>query len=224
MDTTKDIIKSRFAELPPELQTAITAADLPGKFDAISKKFNLRIDQSGILQTETVLVMLGLETSGDFMNNLMENAEMSTELAKSIADEVNNQIFSNIRSYLREMESAQEKTENDDTSADLEKAGNLSVEKDIADKTDAETLNKADILNSIENTDTHPNLPINILTPVPAPQISVAPSATVTNAAPQPAPSSPLVNRLMSAPVTTTNEKVEKKMMPGPDPYREPIE
>jgi hypothetical protein len=212
-ENIQNIIKSRLAELPPELQKAITAADLPMKFDGISKKFGLRIDQSGYLQTETLLVMLGLEKAGDFMQNLVTNGELTRPLAKAIADEVNNQIFSSIRSSLREMESVQEEETAGDNETDLEKAGNLVVERPVADQTSSDSMDKANILNSIENTDAQPNMPINMLEPM-----------VIT----QPAPS-PLVSRLMTAPVTSTNETVEKKPATssrpgGPDPYREPIE
>lgn len=204
------------------VQEAITSADLPEKFNLISKKFNLRIDQSGVLQSQTTLVMLGLENSTDFIKNLMENAEMTKELAVAITTEVNTQIFSGIRSYLREMETVGEE-KIADTNADIEKAGNFSVEKDQSAASlpaqPAENINKTDLLNSIENPDSQSNLPINMVNSLPATATSVQPS--------------PLVDHLMSTPIATPHEIIEKKIpssppvpasRPSSDPYREPIE
>ena len=86
-------------------------------------------------------------------------------------------------------------------------------------------MDKAHILNSIETADSYSHLPVNVLTPVniTVPPVSpVAPTASQPISA-QPAGTSPLMNRMMTAPVATANEKVEKRA-PGPDPYREPIE
>ena len=130
-DNTQDIIKARFQELPPEVQKAITANDLTEKFDALSKKYSLRIDQSGNLQTETLLVMLGLEKPVDYVDNLVKNAELSREAATQIAADVNTQILGSIRATLEELTSHEDDEKSDETpdNADLAQVGGINVEK-----------------------------------------------------------------------------------------------
>jgi hypothetical protein len=124
MQNIQDIIKERYTQIPPELQQAIASVDLPSKFEAISKKYSLRIDQSGELQTETALIMLGLKPGSDFIKNLTENAELKKEQAQLIADEVNAEIFGKIRAFLRNMESAED---------DTHKENLAKIKKDVPD-------------------------------------------------------------------------------------------
>lgn len=100
---TKQIIKNAYEELPSDMKLAIQNTDLSNKFNLISDKYNLHIDQTGNLQTETLLVMLGLETTSDFVANLQRELEIEETEAKSIAQDINMEIFSGIKTSLREI-------------------------------------------------------------------------------------------------------------------------
>ena len=51
-------------------RSAISAADLPRKFEAITKDNKLMIDQGGKVQMETLIVLLGLEPLENYTDNL----------------------------------------------------------------------------------------------------------------------------------------------------------
>jgi polyhydroxyalkanoate synthesis regulator phasin len=205
-DNTQDIIKARFQELPPEVQKAITATNLTDKFDAFSKKYSLRIDQSGNLQTETLLVMLGLEKPSDYVDNLVKNAELSREAATRIAADVNTEILGSIRKTLEDITS-QEDTDKLADNTDLAQAGGINVEKDrasedvvSANQPAGPQISKAATLDAIENP---PAFVDRLLTGT-----STSVNETVIK--------SPVVTAAPATPSAPT--------MPKIDPYREPIE
>jgi len=104
----QQIIKDRYKELPADIQEAIKSTDLAAKFAKISEKHSLHIDQSGALQTETILVMLGLESSDDFVENVKKGLEVSRDEAVALAKDVNTEILDSIRNSLRILQSQEE--------------------------------------------------------------------------------------------------------------------
>jgi hypothetical protein len=221
-DNIQDIIKTQYQKLPPEVQKAITATDLPTKLEQISKKYNLRIDQAGSLQVETMLIMLGLESSDDFVDNVSKNLEVSGTTAQLITADINSDILGNIRSSLMQMQAEEEIKD---------EIASVEIEKDSQNN-----FSKEHVLNTIENPTsfTATNPPINLLSeeyplvipgqksePTQKTVSTVIPSPTIPSTPVKPAPSLNMMERMMSAPVSTKTETVEKKI--GPDPYREPI-
>ncbi len=171
---TQDIIKNRFNQLPEDIQQAIQDINLASKFDSISQKNNLRIDQNGNLQTETLLVMLGLESNSDYIDNVQKSLEISRPEAINIAKDVNELILSPIRDSLRaiqevhsELESQQPETivqpspiptpptPTPTTPITLEQAGQFTIEPKPTPSTSNlykdSGLNREDILKSIED-------------------------------------------------------------------------
>lgn len=118
---TQQIIKDRLQVIPEDIRTAIKSVDLAGKFEEIANKHGLHIDQNGNLQTETLLVMIGLEPTKDFVDNIHKELEVSMQEAQSIANDVNDQIFKNIRLSLRKMseEAGEEYIEIDNNSSSI---------------------------------------------------------------------------------------------------------
>jgi len=102
-ENTKKIIEEQLEKLPKDIRDAILSADLPEKFKTIANKHKLRIDQGGTLETETMLVMLGLEHPDDYTSNLKKEAGMSDEEAEKIAEEVSRTIFLPIRASLQKL-------------------------------------------------------------------------------------------------------------------------
>ena len=174
--------------------------------------------------------MLALIPSKNFVSELAKEAQIDTEKATSIAKDVNDEVFAGIKESLRKIQEIAEKNAADQSTGQPPAPPSPNI------LNQSTPISRANILNSIENTDAHPNLPINILTAVPAPQAAqtnapIAPGQINTTTPPTPSPN--ILNRLMSGPSTSTNEKVEKKVAPlqptpdfrpGSDPYREPIE
>ncbi len=108
---TEQIIQERLKVLPQDIKQAITKTNLANKFANIAEKHGLHIDQNGNLQTETLLVMLGLEPTSDFVENLRQSLDISLNEARSIADDVNKEIFYSIRTSLEKIQLEEEEAE-----------------------------------------------------------------------------------------------------------------
>ena len=104
MEEPKKIIEEQFKKLPKALQDAIVDSNLYKKMRAISEKHKMLIDKASIFENETMFVMLGLENSTDYTNNLKKEMRIDDSEAQEIAKEVNEQIFLPIRESLKEME------------------------------------------------------------------------------------------------------------------------
>jgi len=98
-------LKNQFQSLPPEVQQAILTIDLSGKLQEVVKNNKLMIDQAGALETETTLVLFGLEPLENYVKNLQENIGLSSIQASVIAHDVNELIFKGIREILKNINS-----------------------------------------------------------------------------------------------------------------------
>lgn len=95
-------IKNRFNELPPKIQAAITESDWVTTMRKIVKEANLRIDQGGAVEMETLLTMLGLASPEEYVNNLITEAQIDRTTAINISLKIEDQIFKKIRGILIE--------------------------------------------------------------------------------------------------------------------------
>lgn len=96
-------VQQRFAELPPDVKQAVESADLDKHIQAIGAKHKLHIDQVGTLQDEVLLVMLGFESTGNFVQALVRATGIPEEQATAIATDVNNELFNPIRESLKKI-------------------------------------------------------------------------------------------------------------------------
>ncbi len=101
---TEQIIKERLEVLPEEIKMAIKSTDLAVKFNAISEKHSLLLDKNAILQNETMFVMLGLESTNDFVRNIERELDISRNEAVAITMDINKEIFDPLRSSLQKMQ------------------------------------------------------------------------------------------------------------------------
>src|SRR3989344_1121569 len=96
-----EIIRERFSKLPELLRNAITSADVPEKLRTIATKHRLHIDQGQLLENETYLVMLGLDTTENFTRNIKKELGIDEIMAREITSEVQVGIFLPIREFLK---------------------------------------------------------------------------------------------------------------------------
>ncbi len=102
-DTLQKDLKKQYDSLPPEVQKAILSADLSGKLQEITKNNKLLIDQAGKLETETYLVLLGLEALDDYLDNLVKNVGLPKEKALLVVHDVNELVFKSVRESLKKI-------------------------------------------------------------------------------------------------------------------------
>jgi hypothetical protein len=129
---TQNLITKQLDILPQEIKEAIFSVDYPKQLQEVVKRNIILIDQAGKLETETTLVMLGLEPLNDYIINLSRELEISAEKATAIAQDVDELIFKNIRESLRKI--------NDESSEEIPE------EKELVNGQSRE-----DILGGIEN-------------------------------------------------------------------------
>ncbi len=154
------LIKQRLDELPSDIKEAIRNTDLAGKFEAIADKHSLHVDQNGALQTETLLVMIGLEPTENYVGNIQRELEVSRTEAQSLAEDVNKEILGNIRASIQHIEEEQANLDAtteinpNSTLSPLEKVGNLTIEKrppSHSPQYNDSVLNRQAVLNDLEN-------------------------------------------------------------------------
>lgn len=183
----QQIIKERYKELPDDIQRAIKNTDLASKFNLIAKKHSLLLDQNGALQTETILVMLGIEPTENYVENVQKALNVSEVEALSIAEDVNAEILNSIKDSLREIqeqdvEQAEETTEETipepptnlptGTISDIEQAGDFTIDPQLSSSSDQyndTTISKEAVLKGIEDQPI-PMVDHLLTTPVSAPQ------------------------------------------------------
>ncbi len=224
---TQSLIKQAYMNLPQDVQQAINNTDLAGKFSAIAEKHGLHVDQNGSLQTETILVMIGLEPAGDYVDNIQKELDISRNEAQSIAEDVNKEILDSIRVSLRKIQEDSQDTadqelfelENEAKNtlqhaplqstavSSVEKAGGFTIEQNTppaASQYNDSDLKKEDVLQDIEN--------IGNFTKADG--------------------GAAFVDHLLSNPIVSKQEvkteipkKAEEPLRaPGTDPYRESVE
>ncbi len=105
---SKKLIQEAYSRLPKRVQEAITSANLAEKFSTISRKHNLHIDQANALETETFLVMLELEPTKNYLENIERELRLTRDEARSISDDVNESILKDIKDSLKETYAGEE--------------------------------------------------------------------------------------------------------------------
>lgn len=232
----KELVE-KFKRLPKEVQEAILSVNLSHSLQEIVRNNKLLIDQSGKLEMEVVLVLLGLEPISDFIKNVSKQLSIDTEKAAKIAQDADNLIFKNIRASLQKLNQQEGK------------------QSEIVGVANApEVLSREQVLDGIENpvrTKPTPSITFN--------QTQVIPESSASNNLPMVEPENDIAISKVSLPqktdgITITNSVSDKKEIEnileanlkgavslpkkqeiieektklptkgGSDPYREPIE
>lgn len=222
---TSEEIQAQFEKLPPEVQTAVTSSDVNEKIEAIAKKYDLHIDQLGELVDEVGLVMLGLQKPDLFVSDLCERLSINKDIANKISTDINAEIFSLIRQHLMKMSSMAEAST---TPSDLERLGDFTIDNTQTARNDMSPLGRINGGDSEEKGEDSIEKRPEILENIENPQ-----SATRTYVAKTPEiHSEPLVDHLLTTPVTVPPQKIDQSAKiipptpikkPGPDPYREAV-
>ena len=99
--TTEPTFDESLAQVMQTLPPVIRQYLAEEKYTPIAReliaKYQLRIDQGGILEREIMLLLMGIETPDEFMKALGDEAHLSAESVKRITNEVNELIFIPLR-------------------------------------------------------------------------------------------------------------------------------
>lgn len=102
MSEAEDTIKKHLESLPSKVQRALASTDIQNPLKEIYEKHGLLLDKASALETETVLIAVGLESGEDFVDNIVKNVGVSEVEATALAKEIDEKIFSQIRKNLKE--------------------------------------------------------------------------------------------------------------------------
>jgi len=240
-EETKALLKEKFDALPSTVQEAILGTRVSEAVQAIGKKRSLLIDQVGSLETEVMLLLVGLSDTEEFPDNLRENLEVSSSQAEEITGDVNDMILEPIRQ--RMLEATEEE---DETTLTRESILREIESPSPARFTTAPAASLAETHNdkvlgkgSPDEVPVHTEplaslpLPIDPSHELSAPAALVAEIAPVveTSIAPTPAPPAPpIIPVAPSIPITQAPRTVTEIKPAQPekrrtiDPYREPLE
>jgi type III secretion system FlhB-like substrate exporter len=97
--STDEIIKDHYASLPEPVKKAIGSFDWAREIFDIGRSHSLHVDQIGDLQTEVMLVVLGLATPQDFYNQMVGAIAVPNDIAQKIIEEANEKVFNRIADH-----------------------------------------------------------------------------------------------------------------------------
>lgn len=101
MTYTLEQIEEKYRQLPEAVKEAMYSVETSDQIMALGKKYNLHIDQIGLLAEETGLVMLGLTPYYQLVDNIQKKLGLSRTVAEDITIDVNTEIFLPIREFLQ---------------------------------------------------------------------------------------------------------------------------
>ncbi|MFZ2149984.1 MAG: hypothetical protein WAV15_02395 [Minisyncoccia bacterium] len=213
---TEKIIREQMEKLPEEVRNLFANETIGEKIIEIGKRNSLNVEQLGILETETYLVMLGLVHLDDYPDELKHHLNIDDLKVNTIITETNREILSGIREKLKE---AYEQT-NEATDNEEEIKETLEGDTKILSSAGIEIINGG---NSV---------------PPPKKEILPVPEKLELNANPvsfvEKIESHPILAQKLSTPTQTTSIKTEHSLdnngntppttpyPTGSDPYRLP--
>jgi nucleotide-binding universal stress UspA family protein len=107
--TTEDLIKEHLTTLPKPVKDAINSFDWARDVFQVGRKYNLHVDDIGELQTEVMLVVLGLTSPREFEDEVHARIESDSEKASAMCEEINIKVFMRIRDFMKNYYAEEEK-------------------------------------------------------------------------------------------------------------------
>ena len=154
-DDVKKEIASRYDLLPEEIKKVIMDDAYPMKLFTIAKDLKLTYDELGIIELETMMVLLGMTKPADFRDEIQLQLKKNDGDIDVIVREINTQIFNPIRSSIESL---------------------YTNKKEAIDYIKDSVATPAPVSAPVMA----PQMPIKPVTPVVAPQITPTPVVTPT--------------------------------------------
>lgn len=99
--TVDESVVQVMRSLPPIVRAFLARKKHIPVVKQLALKYKLRVDQTGVLERETAFVLIGLDEPAEFMQSLVEQAQVSQQVAENILQDINNQIFVPLRDQMR---------------------------------------------------------------------------------------------------------------------------
>lgn len=98
--TFDESIKQVLQTLPPSIRVYITQERYTAVAKNLMSKYNLRIDQGGVLEREILLLLMGIEDPNEFIQTLVE-ADFNQQTINGIMQDINALIFTPLQEQMR---------------------------------------------------------------------------------------------------------------------------
>jgi len=97
-----EILETQFDKLPESLQAFIVSGNFKESIKNIRVSLNLDDKKQTVIENETLMVLLGLESLSDLEKNLKDNAGLTQERALNVVKEIAEKMISPVETDLRE--------------------------------------------------------------------------------------------------------------------------
>ncbi len=235
---TAEEIQSKYETLPDMIKDAVSSMEVKLKIEEVGKRNGLMLDQIGDLVDEIGLIMLGFKKPKDFVSSITSTLSISRDVAEKIAREINTEVFSALRNSMIENEDTVEnKPQNTEAvykeaNSSIEKAGGFNLEQSDGNVNNENTVSMSDFTENDTVLEDKDSILKGIENPEPVqPTISKK-----INLLEEDSHTDPLIDHLLSNPMSTEEIKTEKIVADtkkptiqtiktaGSDKYREPLE
>lgn len=203
-NNTEQLIEEHLKTLPKPVKDAIGSFDWAREVFDIGQKKHLHVNDIGEIQTEVMLVVLGLISPKDFYDQMVSRIGVKEDLALEIADEVNEKVFVRIRNFMKNYYAEQEKKDKEIVSSERNVLKNAGIK--LGDEPDEDQK-----VESSQNKVDNKEVPIKV---APLPDFSFEPKQESVSVSPVPDISAKLQNP----------QVFKGKSTSYLDPYREPVE
>lgn len=94
-------IQKKLEALPPDVRKLVYSAEMESVLRQIGTKNQLHVDKIGLLESETVAVMIGISKAEDFVQNLSDSLNIDEVKSKAIANDINSMLLLKIRESMK---------------------------------------------------------------------------------------------------------------------------
>jgi hypothetical protein len=99
-EETQKTIEEQMAALPQEIKTILANFDWASRSNELGQKHGIHVDQLGQLQTEILMVLIGIIPPDEFENELKTVLGLPAEKVTAIVNDANEMIFKPVRQSL----------------------------------------------------------------------------------------------------------------------------
>ena len=126
MDDTNKKLEEQFKLLPAELKKFIVSEELTTDLKNISSRHQLTDEQGSVLETQTLIILLGLDYTNKYRDNLTAKLGAPADIINSIVNEIKERVFRKVAPQLAEIQIGIERV--DKETAEKENAGGVEIE------------------------------------------------------------------------------------------------
>jgi hypothetical protein len=102
--TFEESVKQVMKTLPPPIRDYLARGGYSTVVKNLMFKYQLRIDQGGVLEREIMLLLMGIDNPDEFTQALIEEAKLDQKAVNGIVQDVNDQIFVPLQEEMRKGE------------------------------------------------------------------------------------------------------------------------